>query len=465
MTSKLSAFAFINFLFLILWSPLPLGSNRPWAWSLLELHIFIIFLCVLYAYQERLFPSLKQIRFAVLGLAAVLVWMVIQIIPLPIEVIEVLSPSAYQAYSENILSNTDGFYISLDTAQTHKNILKTFSYLLLFICTFTLLNNFRRVKYLLFTVTLSGVIQAVYGSFEVLSGITESLVFELPVTNSATGTFVYRNHYANYLVLTLSLGIGFLISTMGKREPTGTKAKLRNILSMTLQPKALVRLSVALIVIALVLSRSRMGNIAFYSSLTATFFIAFVTFKSRPKGFVMLCMSMLIVDILIVSSWFGLDKVQERLMQTSLQSESRDEVVLDSIPLLEDYWLTGIGSGSYYSVFPGYQDKGVGLFYDHAHNDYLEFAIELGIPTFCLLVFLVFAAFLNTLWALRYRKRSILKGTAFGCVMAIISMQTHMFVDFPLQAPANAMLYVIILALTYTARNLKMAKAIGIEEV
>ena len=33
--------ALLVFLAVLLWAPWPLGSNRPWAWTLLELGIFL----------------------------------------------------------------------------------------------------------------------------------------------------------------------------------------------------------------------------------------------------------------------------------------------------------------------------------------------------------------------------------------------------------------------------------------
>lgn len=42
------------------------------------------------------------------------------------------------------------------------------------------------------------------------------------------------------------------------------------------------------------------------------------------------------MDALVVSNWFGLDKVRQRLAETSLQNESRDDVVRDALNAIQE---------------------------------------------------------------------------------------------------------------------------------
>ena len=129
-------------------------------------------------------------------------------------------------------------------------------------------------------------------------------------------------------------------------------------------------------VIALVMSRSRMGNSAFFIAMTITATLGLIYFKPRQKSYVVLFISMLVIDILIVSSLFGLKQVQQRIEQTNLTQESRDEVVTDALPLLSQYGVIGTGGGTFYTVYPQVQSESIQHFYDHAHNEYLQFAIE-----------------------------------------------------------------------------------------
>jgi O-antigen ligase len=222
-----------------------------------------------------------------------------------------------------------------------------------------------------------------------------------------------------------------------------------------LSNKALIRISLAIMVIALVMSKSRMGNVAFFTSMTICGLIALVLIKNRNKSLTILIVSMFFIDMLIVSSSFGLDKVQERLLQTSFSQESRDEVVMDALPIISDFPFFGTGGGSFYSVFPQYKQAEIHSFYDHAHNDYLQMAIEHGIPATLLLAILVLLSLYKALYAMRHRKTSIMKGAAFAVCMVNIGMLIHMTVDFPLQAPANAGYFVVFLALAWVINVIK----------
>jgi hypothetical protein len=167
-----------------------------------------------------------------------------------------------------------------------------------------------------------------------------------------------------------------------------------------------------------------------------------------------LLVSLIVIDIFIVGSWFGLEKVKERLVETNMTAEARDEVNVDILPYWQDYFLTGSGLGSFYTTFPRYQSPEVEGYYDHAHNDYLEVATETGIIGLLLLgiaVLLTIAVVLDT----QYRRHSPLnRGIAFAATMAITALLIHSTVDFNLQIPANGATFMLILALAWVARYL-----------
>ncbi|MDC8829563.1 O-antigen ligase family protein [Alteromonas gilva] len=311
----------------------------------------------------------------------------------------------------------------------------------------------KRIKQVMLCIIFSGLFQALYGALEVLLAGNSSWIFGLPVKNVATGTFVYKNHFANYLMLCLSIGVGYLVSTLNTQTASTKREHIRNFLNTMLNGKAVVRIALAIMVIALVMSRSRMGNTAFFASMTILGLLGLLLIKHRSRGLTMLIVSLFVIDTFILSAWFGLDKVQERLEQTSLEQEKRDEVVRDSLPLLSDFSSTGSGMGTYYNVFTNYQGEDIYAFYDHAHNDYLQFAIEGGIPATILIALLPLWAFIEGIKALRERRNGLMQGLAFGGCMAILGMFIHISVDFPLQAPANAMLFVIIIALAFCSKK------------
>ena len=114
----------------------------------------------------------------------------------------------------------------------------------------------------------SGTFQAAYGAFMVLSGLELGFFVEKYVGQGvATGTFVNRNHLAGYLVMCLSAGIGLLLSQLATNSAHNWKDRLRRWLRLLLSSKIRLRIYLAIMVIALVLTRARMGNVAFFTAL------------------------------------------------------------------------------------------------------------------------------------------------------------------------------------------------------
>lgn len=453
LTHKLHSYLFYTLLVLLIWLPIPLGSNRPWAWGIMQVVIFSLSLACAYLSKKQTWMGLRAYRLPIGIWVAFLALAAIQVLPLPAPVVSFLSPTSYEI---QMAYGVEQFHLSLDVGQSRINLLKGLSYFCLFIVVLILVNTEKYLRMILLTLLASGAIQALYGTLEILSGTQYSLLFSLPVADTATGSFVYKNHFANYLLLCLSAGIGLMVTTLQSNQGGSRRDVMRSILSALLGSKALIRISLGIMVIALVMSHSRMGNTAFFASMTIIGVLALVIITNRSRSLSILIISMIVIDVFIVSAWFGLDKVQERLVATSLDSEGRDEVVIDALPMLQDFPLFGSGGGSFYSTFPGYKVANVHAFYDHAHNDYLQMAVEYGLPATVLLATLVIWCFLKSIRAMRKRRPSIFKGTAFACAMAILGMAMHMTVDFPLQAPANVCVFVVFLALSLLINQLKV---------
>lgn len=447
-------FQYYTFLALIFWVPIPLGSNHPWSWSIIQIVVFFllsIHLCLAIKNKKDIFKKLSPYKYLLIGFLIVQCWLILQYIPLPNTILYTLSPNLADVYQ---YFPNDWRTFSLDPSETRVASYKGLSYFCIMLLSILLITSEARLKQLLVVIVLSGTFQAVYGSLQAMSGNELSWIFELHNSSIATGGFIYKNHFANFLLLCLSMGIGLLVASLNNHSADTTRKKLRNMVSTLIGGKAVIRIALALMVIGLVMSRSRMGNAAFFISMTITGIFAFIYFKQRSKNLTILLISLFIIDTFILGAWFGLDKVKNRIEQTSLSQETRDEVNVYGLELIKKYPLIGTGAGSFYAVFSMVKGDEIKLFYDHAHNDYLQFSIEYGLPVTLLLAALVLASLRQTIYTLRNRKNNLMKGTAFGCMMAIIGMLIHITVDFNLQAPANAVYFVLILTLAWQSRFL-----------
>ena len=80
-------------------------------------------------------------------------------------------------------------------------------------------------------------------------------------------------------------------------------------------------------------------------------------------------------------------------------------------------------------------------------NDYLEILSDLGYPGFSCLAGVVLISLWQALKALRHRHSSFVRGMGFAGFMGTLSLLMHSSVDYNLQIPANAMLFIAMLAI------------------
>ena len=121
--------------------------------------------------------------------------------------------------------------------------------------------------------------------------------------------------------------------------------------------------------------------------------------------------------------------------------QDRVPIWRDTRSLIGDHPWLGTGLGSYRWAIFHYQSHALHSQYEHAHNDYMEFAADVGIPVSVLLF--------GSLWILagRVGRRALQlehshdRVLATGCAGAMAAILTHEIVDFNLQIPANALLF------------------------
>lgn len=462
---------------ILVWAPLPFASNREWAGALLTLLLALVAIGWVTLYllgKVNIDADVWRRAKLPLGLLlAVQAWVLLQITPLPPPLIEILSPQAAQWHvREGWLT------LSLDYSATYYYMIRGCGITLGFFLVLATLNSQHRVKLFLQVLVFSGTLQAAYGAFMVLTGLELGFFVEKYVGQGvATGTFVNRNHLAGYLVMCLAAGIGLLLSQLTHHTVHGWKDRLRGWLELLLSPRFRLRIYLAVMVVALVLTRSRMGNISFFLALAVAGLVAIYLARSIPRAeypadrsergapikrpfpwkVVAFLGSLFAVDMLILGRWFGLDKLVARLegMEGKAAEEfSRYWMNVYTQDYIQAFPLTGSGGGSFYGIFPNFQGESLRGFYEHSHNDYLEFPAELGLPAALALASVVLLGLWQAVQAQRERHLPLYRGAGFTVTMVVAWAAIHASVDFNLQIPANALTFVSLLGLAFVARNL-----------
>src|SRR5437588_760901 len=121
-------FLFHAFLALLLWIPLPFGSNVAWASSFMEAWVFLIAgLWLVQYYRGKVSLSRPFVRAwpVTACLLAALLWILVQALPLPAGALGLLSPRALAIHS-----STHSYpSLSLDVHATRQAALQTLAYL------------------------------------------------------------------------------------------------------------------------------------------------------------------------------------------------------------------------------------------------------------------------------------------------------------------------------------------------
>jgi len=413
---------FVLLLAVLIWAPLPNGSYDSWAMLLLA-----GLLCALGTWHlislvisgRDASPVTRASTLPLGLLLAVAVWQFIQV-----------------------------YTVSRNPFDTSQFALLSFGYFAVALLITELIHSRERVITMLWTLLAAAVFQATFGVTRVLSGEVTLLGFEFDRTATASGTFFNRNHFAAYMVITLAMGIGLMVAQLG--DPARSwRDVLKNLLDTIVSGKAGLRLLLIVLVIALIMTRSRMGNMGFFLSLTGTAVLWAIISRRLSRGFVIFLGSIVVIDLALIGTIFGVEQVAERIGDTMATDATPDARVFFNevlLPMMGDVWLFGTGGGSFFTVFPAYRSEAIFVGLRNAHNDYAQVVIELGlIGVICLAGFWLYCV-RGSLQLLKSRDKWN-RGMAFGGIMLAGYLALHASVEFNLYIPGVAVYIVAALTL------------------
>lgn len=416
---------------LIIFSPLPAASVHDWSIFVIQLTVLGLMICYFLTVEKerpdrQRKNALKGTKYLFIGFWS---FVLFQCLPLPKVLVKILSPETYAFLTQYAPDFSTMKFISLSLAPSIsvKSALALLSYFLIGFLVVKTIKRYSQIVRLFSVLFIMGVFEAVYGLFDLFSGL-----------NFVSGTFVNRNHFAGYLEMMIPIGLGWILV----QEDRGKKAFVSRLV---------IFLGVIVMSLALIFSRSRSGIIILV--LVFVFFFSFnfsYTRKQREQkgGFKVLLVSVFII-IIIMSLYIGVDSTLQKFSWDHLLRESRLSIWDHTWNIIADFPLFGSGLGTFAALYPVTEADGELVKISHAHNDYLEFLSELGVIGMCLLVggviFLLVSCFLK--W--RDKENPLVRGLGFGGLVSVLSLLLHGITDFNLQIPSNILLFSVILSLTY----------------
>ena len=405
---------------------------------------------------------LRAARPALILFALWLLYLLVQWLPMPAAWVRLLSPQAAALHAGADYLQPGRFVtLSIDPHASFVFWLKSCAYAVAFALTLLLVHGRWRLACLCGAIVASGMLQAFYGSFMHLARI-DFEVLGMPIQHSsqASGSYVNRNHLAGLLEMSLGIGIGLMVAQLEDRPRRSWTQFFQDTATLMLSGKAMLRLVLVIMVVALVMTRSRMGNTAFFASLLVTGTIALALSRHAPRGTVLLISSLIAIDVALIGTWFGVERTMQRITETTVKNvEERVDPSVYAVKILDDYPLFGTGGGSFYTAFTRYRGHDIDARYDHVHNDYVQILTETGYIGASLIGLLALASLACAILAQARRRDSLARGVAFGVTMGVIAIGIHSTVDFNLQIPANAFIFSILLALGWLSLYLNRARA------
>ena len=272
-----------------------------------------------------------------------------------------------------------------------------------------------------FAVSLLAIIQNFTSTGEIYW--TEAFKIE----GSPFGPYVNRNHFAGFVELTLPLGLAMMVFRGVHRD------LLPLMVLLTIVPLS-----------ALVLSASRGGIVAFAFEVGILALLVLGRRAPAWKSPRMIAAGVVVLIALATVAWVGADQAIERfstMRSPEVNFGRRISMARGAAHIFSDHPVIGCGIGTLVDVFPAYETAYDAKVVDHVHNDYMETLAETGV-----LGGLCGAIFLGLVYREARRIFSAEQGhfsraLHAGAIVAVSGMLLHSLVDFNLQIPANALLF------------------------
>ncbi len=424
---------------LLAWAPLPLGSGRSWAGSLLG--VLAAVLLALAGLGEVRRPGggapFRQLRWAII-LGVVLVgWILLQSLPQ-----SVLYHPLWDEAAE-ALGSAPAPSISVDRQASLVRLFHLLTYAAVFLLAWQAGRRVEGAALVMRAIMAIGAADALYGMVQYASPTPRILWFrKWAYVHDVTGTFVNRNSFATFAGLALIAGLVPLAQQLKRSAAMHSRAALWFSAAESLLARGRWALAGSLLSgSALLLSHSRGGAMATLCGVLAFVALAMSapSLRSdwrRPFGWI--AGAGLLGGLLLAGGG-----VLQRAADTSAEADSRWAIFSSTLSAIRDNFLTGTGLGTFRFIFPMYQSPRFEGFVDLAHNDYLENLLELGVPAAALLFVLLGSLVIECLRGVRRRRKDALYPCA--AVAASVLVAVHSCFDFSLQIPAVAVTYAAIL--------------------
>jgi hypothetical protein len=434
------------------WGALAFGAVYPWAYWPLLAGAVAIGLWGLSAANRAV--SIPLPRAVVAGLMLTMACVLIQLVPLPAETLARITPAAHavlQDYSVPYAAGQAAAHpISINPGATWRGLAFIGSFGLLFLGLLRLVPRAgaRRlclaIAGLATLLALVGILQKPLYAGKIYG------VWDPDMGRNPFGPFVNKNHFAGWMIMALSLSLGYYcgtLATAGLRMKTSLRDRILWLSSPEANQLILIGVCLAVMALSLVLTLSRSG----ISCLALAVVVAgiFAITKRTNRSRAALIGGYLTVLIVVVIGWVGTEVIVRRFASADW-SEFNDRLGAwnDAWQIAMRFMPFGAGLNTYGTTTLFFQTIDPSQHYAEAHNDYLQLLAEGGLLVTIPLA-LMLAAGGHLIWK-RFRAGEddvLTSWIRIGAVTGVMAMALQETVEFSLQMPGNAVLFTVLAAI------------------
>lgn len=341
--------------------------------------------------------------------------------------------------------------VSLTQHETTKSLAMALGYALLLVVVVQRIEDISDIRRILRWIAISAVLMATFGLAQYFTSNGKFFwFFEHPYRSTndfVCGSFMNRNHFADFLVLGFGPLASWLLESLQNRPHVGAhQVHFPKKLTVT---AFLLAAAMAVVVFAILLSLSRGGTLAL---LTAVAVIALIYARSRLVTGKYLAVALGVVVVLMgLLSVYGYDQVRLRLssltkgsMNAVDHNEGRRKIWGANIAAFEQGGLLGAGAGSHRLIYPVYlRDTLLGE-YTHAESGYLQIATETGEVGVTLLIIAVGLTFFWCVSSVRHARSEIEQLCCGAICCSLAANAIHSIVDFVWYIPACMSITVVL---------------------
>lgn len=476
-------------IFLLIFTPLAFGTVHTWSITIMELIVLFLFLVWIFkilfgaSNAEVITKNPKELsnsfsfrnNLLLLSIILFLILLLFQLIPLPPDILKIVSPETYKIYSEYLpyewpaqLSNPssrDLFSqwktLSIYPYATKTGLFKVLVYSIIFLLITSTISTKKQIKRFIKTIIFMSFLLALFGIIQKLTWNGGIYWFWKPeYGGDSFGPYVNKNHFAGYMIMVIPLTIGFLIFKLNEYSSASSDSSFSKRIAeneKVIAKTGLLIFFIIIIISALFLTLSRGGIMSFLVSMVFLGIGLTIMRRGRKKLWIGLMLALLLI---ISLDWFGMEPIAKRL--GSLQQITREEphnprleIWKDTLRISRDFPILGTGFNTFSHIFPKYKNLDRQLKFIYTENDYLQLLSETGLIGLAIALSFLVIFFIKTIKTWYGRHDIYVKSLVLGGLTSLVAILIHSLTDFNLHIPANALLFTIILALTYNLVNLK----------